>query len=237
MRLYEIIDFTPKSSTQSFSTYKDLIKKKTKFDHAGAGSYSQVYGSDSSKRLNQVTKVGRTGLVLDDDDAGVDYVEQDAYLFYLQEVYRYLKYSHNPFFPQIHDLKIFRNKETEKLSFRANIERLHPMEIFEGNEEVIKMVWNNLFGETYYLEPMLDDLTRQISVVCRQYVASNKSNAIDIKNPQMREALDVIYEIIRVSKRKIGLDLHEYNMMWRLTGTMPQLVFNDPVALFLPHNG
>jgi hypothetical protein len=52
----------------------------------------------------------------------------------------------------------------------------------------------------------------------------------NIKDPELREALDFISKVQSEGKRKFTMDLHSGNIMWRITGNRPQLVIMDPLA-------
>jgi hypothetical protein len=50
-----------------------------------------------------------------------------------------------------------------------------------------------------------------------------------IQDPLLRQALRVVRAIKSRSKKYVSVDIHSSNIMWRLAGTMPQLVLTDPL--------
>lgn len=217
MRLYELIDFEPKKSKQTRWSQDYKTASGTKSKELGQGSFGTAYDIDSPKRLNQVTKVGQGGNLR---DAGVDNIAEDGYLMYLKCVYDYEQAGNsNPYFPRIHDLKIRKNEHDGAISYRANIEKLYEYETekIEGNEDLMLAMYDHMFHRT-------DDHPDIIHAL--NMVRYGKHNII--KDPELKEAIIIIDGIIE--KGNFSCDLYPQNLMWRITGTMPHLVFTDPIA-------
>ncbi len=153
-------------------------------------------------------------------------LKNDGYLTYLKAVQNYNKERKpNPYFPVVHDLKIFKDTDG-KIHYRANLEKLIPYtssKIIE-NKDLIESLYERMFGETINYNPDTFDVN-----IIRLKLIRGLDNPMIIADPQLRAALALINEILESNPRFIE-DLHTNNLMWRITGTMPQLVLLDPIV-------
>lgn len=228
MRLYELIDFEPKPSNQSAVSYSQRLRKATNPKHVGSGSFGSAYATDSPKRLNQITKIGKAASMPDGRVIPADKIGDDGYLSWLSMVDHYKKQgADNPYFPIIHDLKIMRGNDG-KLHYRVNMERLVPFKTPKilGNEDLMSSLCNNMFGKD--IQDRYDILSEYESLITYQLRRGLK-NANAVKDEDLREALLVIKDVMNENP-EFSEDLHSSNIMWRITGTIPQLVLVDPLA-------
>jgi len=224
MKLYELINFTPIQSSRGVQQYKNKVSNIPGSDVAGTGEFGTAYELPSSKRQNQVTKVARAGSIR--SLSSVENVEEDGYLTYLNAIHNLN--SDNPYFPRIHDLKIMKDKNG-KLTYRANIERLvsfYNDKIFD-NDELMRSLYDDMFIKELS-DPYGDADAGKMIHVKLDRITNYRSPISDIKDPELKEALQLIFQI----KNEGGfvIDLHGGNIMWRITGTRPQLVILDPLA-------
>ncbi len=230
MRLYEIIDFTPRKSQSRNADYISNLDDKTSAKPIGKGAFGTGYQTDSNKRLNQVTKLGRAG-GFDDYSQPIQLkdLKNDGYITYLKYIQDYNEEEGktNPYFPVVHDLKIFKDKDG-KIHYRANLEKLIPFTSpkIVGNEDLITSLYEHMFGTTINLEGRDID---EIADIIRLKLVRGLDNPMVIADPELRTALACISEILESNSRFVD-DLHGNNLMWRITGTMPHLVILDPVA-------
>lgn len=227
MKLYELINFDPEYSKSNSRSYISKIRSKTDAKVAGRpGSFGTAFNTGSGKRLNQITKVGRGGTLSGEKNAFNP--DEDGYLSYLKAI-QDIKHSgnNNPYFPRIHDLKTIRDKHTEHISYRVNMEKLVPFKSDKiiYNDDLMRSLYSDMFNDQYDENPL--SIPSNIEIACY-------SNTWNIKDPDLLEVIKLIQEIKARSDRDLdngfGIDLHEGNMMWRITGTRPQLVITDPLA-------
>ncbi len=225
MRLQELIDFEPRKSTKTRLGYNDRTLDATDASKIGGGAFGSAYDTKSNKRLNQVTKLGRVAGF--DDNSNIvsrSDIRNDGYLSYLKSVQEYNEErSPNPYFPVIHDLKIMKDAHG-KLHYRANLEKLVPFfsDKVVQNEELMNSLYERMFGETYS-----DD--RPIADAMALKLTRGLDNPDIITDKKLRSALALINKILETNPKFMD-DMHGNNIMWRITGTMPQLVILDPIA-------
>lgn len=224
MKLYELISFDPKKSSVDPEQYKSKIKYNTQSTRRGAGSFGTVYDVHSNKRLNQVTKVGKAGSI-SDRSAKIKKIKNDGYLAYLHAIHT--SGIKNPYFPRIYDLKILKGADGA-LSYRANIEKLVAFnsEKIVDNDDLMASLYDDMFNEetTYY-----KDYGPGAGIKFTLDNISTSGKLGIVKDPDLLEALRLIDTVVKSNKLFVA-DLHSGNIMWRITGSRPQLVIVDPVA-------
>lgn len=222
MKLYELIDFEPKLSKHSALDNKDRIRKNTGADQVGNGVFGTAFDTQSNKRLNQVTKVGKTGSIMTGKVATK--VEEDGWLVWMQAVHRaQQRGDHNPYFPIMDDLHIRKDKNG-LLSYTANLHKLLPFETekLTSNMDLMVSLREHMFGPTDIEFSDGRDAMHNILFHLNQ-----TSSAVD---RNLAAALNMVDQIIYTSREDLIKDIHRGNVMWRITGTMPQLVIVDPIA-------
>lgn len=223
MKLYELINFEPKKSNKTYPGYRSRLRN-IGADELGSGSFGATFDTKSEKRQGQVTKVGRAGNIQDRSKI-VKKVEDDGYLAYLKAVFD--SGSDNPYFPRIDDLTVRADKDTGALTYRANLQKLVPFtsDKIYGNDDLMESLYDDMFTEhTHFYK----DFGAAAGIKFNIDAMASSNNYTKIKDPEMKEAL-LFIEKVRQSGNFTS-DLHSGNMMWRITGTRPQLVFSDPLS-------
>lgn len=229
MKLYELISFLPKTTTKSFD---DRVNKKSNRlgnnSVLGRGHFGVVHSTDSPKRLNQVSKTGRAGRVGLARPKPVDTIERDGYLSYIRMVDAFEKEGgQNPYFPRIHKLKLYRTPDGN-IEYDADIEKLYPLDSpkITSNESLMHSLYHDMFEVKNETEIPIDASTiiSQIDNISRGHFG----NVLRIKDDELRDALERISEVEQ--EGRFSMDLGSQNLMWRITGNRPQLVFTDPLA-------
>lgn len=223
MRIDEIVDFDPRPAVGRKSDYISSINamKSSRRMDDGVPAFSTVYKIDSPKRLNQVTKLGRTGDPDDPDNLRAQLISGDGYLSYLYAI----RDIENPYFPKIYDLKIFKDKNTGKLSFKADIEKYLDFSYHKlaHNHDLMASLLDDMFFSCVYI----DENALPIRNIHRCLKSSVYNRAI-IKDPDLKDAIGMIYDLS--VNNSFEVDLHSGNIMWKITGNRPQLKIVDPLA-------
>ena len=222
MKLYELIDFEPKPSKHDVKDTKNKIANKTNSKFIGAGAFGAAYDTQSNKRLNQITKIGRTGAIMKGKPANK--VEQDGWLAYMHAVHKAQQQGdRNPYFPLMDDLRI-RKDATGELTYSANLHKLIPLdtEKLTSNIDLMKSVYERMFGQECPYNHW-DSIKSDIIV--------NLQLSKNLADPDLKRAMNMIDSIVDKSgENDLIKDLHSGNIMWRMTGTMLHLVIVDPIA-------
>ena len=79
------------------------------------------------------------------------------------------------------------------------------------------------------------DFSKSINSMLEEYsladlMSYSLNNPQIIRDQNLDDALEKIREIISNSNGLLGDDVSYQNMMWRITGNMPQLVITDQIA-------
>jgi hypothetical protein len=222
MRLFELIDFEPRDSIQTANKIKNRISSNTTAKNIGQGAFATAYDTGSAKRLNQVTKVGRTGEVSHASKSSTaKSVDEDGFLVYLKHVVK----EDNPYYPELHDLVVRKNK-SGTLDYTANLHKLSPFrsEKIYGNIDLMTSLCDDMFyGREYgYFDP------HEPGNSIRQMLDTSSHMPEIIKDPDLKVAMKTIVGLGQ--KHNFMLDLHAGNIMWRINGYRPQLIIYDPLA-------
>jgi hypothetical protein len=222
MRLYELIDFSPKQSKIGAYDNKQRVQNKTQSRIVGDGAFGTAYDTRSNKRLNQVTKIGRTGAAMTGQPAKE--IGQDGWLSYMHAVHSaQQRGDQNPYFPVMDDLRI-RKDAKGNLTYTANLHKLIPFMApkIASNTELMKSTYERMFGEECPSKDWADILDS---------ITANLQLSRSLSDPDLKNAMNLIDSIVdRSYKGELMKDIHTGNVMWRLTGTMPHLVIVDPIA-------
>jgi len=215
MRLQELIDFTPRDR-KSNSDLGRRLDRRSNIDKLGSGSFGSAYSINSNKRLNQVTK---SGIARNMNYSIFKELTDDGYIAYIKAIVD--SGLNNPYFPRIDDFKVYK-KSNNQFTYVANIERLIPLQSERIPREMASAMWEKMFLDEPAEEPSLEDIVYKMA-----YIVAGKNTYL-IKDKQLKQALGLIIGILRDSK--FMNDIYDKNIMMRITGNMPQLVFTDPIA-------
>lgn len=220
MRLYELIDFEPKQSKQTADSYKSKVNN-VGGKAIGRGSFATGYELDSPKRKNEITKVGRTGSI-GVKNSTAKKVEEDGFLIYMKTI----QGQENPYYPTMYDLRVIR-EPNGALSYRANMHKLSPFfsEKIYLNDDLMTSLYDDMFyGRDYgYFDPTDPGGSLKYTLEDQCIVMPEI-----IKDPDLKIAIDTIVKISQ--EHNFMIDLHSGNILWRITGTRPQLILYDPLA-------
>lgn len=232
MRLSELISFDPKDTSTPYR--KRVYKTYTPTSREiGRGHFASAIAHDSPKRVGQVKKIGQAGLPALSGSVPrlVSNVSDDAYLSYLKMVDDYNKSGKdNSYFPKIYNLKIFR-KPDGTLDYNIDMEKLLKLgyEPINNNEMQMHALYKKLFktAGTEEDDPAFDVSGHGIYIELSRII--DDGNFGLIRDAKLKEALMMIESLLK-SNRKFRWDIHPGNIMWRITGNIPQLVIIDPIA-------
>lgn len=220
MKLYELFSLDPKNTNRDLDSHNNK-SFWTDHDNIGQGAFSKVKKFNSPKRLNQVKKTGRaanfTGGKLTDTNQ-----ETDGYLSYIKMV---SKNPNNPYFPKVHKLQVKKGPDG-KIYYDADLEKLLPYNTPKiiDNYDLMNSLKEYMFDFSKSINSMLEEYS------LADLMSYSLNNPQIIRDQNLDDALEKIREIISNSNGLLGDDVSYQNMMWRITGNMPQLVITDPIA-------
>lgn len=188
--------------------------------YVDSGSYAYVSRRDTPHDMDHVIRLSP---------------KKDASAMYLKAVYE-AGLHNNPFLPRL----LARPKTSGNVQ-TAQIERLVPFRTpkIMDNRELMLSLWeqwftnrpteriqNNIDSE---LEQWTHEFSEETSGFMNDYISRGSNKYI--KDQDLKDALDFIVALRK--KHQLLEDLHPGNLMWRITGNMPQLVITDPLQTFL----
>lgn len=189
-------------------------------DQLGSGLYANVYRRKSDP--NTVTKVARAVTHKSSDDGYVGFIQ-------------HIIDMHNPYFPQVSELKEIVDRDGEFAGYVVRMEKLQTMHQL-SDEEIDALMHKILGEEVNFRTPgavvggftvsksVARDTPRLIGAIIEDQYQNPNSSVI--KDPALLEALDMLRKLAK--KGQYSQDLHEGNMMIRRTPYGPQLVITDP---------
>lgn len=192
------------------------------WDKVGAGAQADVYSHQG--KPGTVTKVAH---IKDTEDATYKFIELA------------MAHQDNPYFPRINSAKVYNSDESSnRLSFKdsknvliINMERLIPVKN-QKIRQMLPVLFNQIGiksekgGTEDVSKNDLDSLGTQLWELFGS-PEGRKQIISDTKIPELKEALTLTSNLIE-SNPDFRPDLHEDNVMIRLTGSGPQLVIVDP---------
>lgn len=205
MKLSEIFD--PVYPTRLTDVEQDVDQyindlSRARIKKLGAGAYAHVLAHPRYR--NVVVKVHRMDFHRSPEDDG-----------YIQYLMRAQKYPDNPYFPQLVDIRFFRNRKENLGKWET-----HPMYAITFMEKLSPKPANPKRWEASPIFEIFDDLYIQGPYDLKYFIDA----ALKIGDRNLAQAFKVIDSV-----REDGfgtLDIHEQNVMWR--GNQP--VFTDPIA-------
>lgn len=217
MKLHELFDtpqrtVTPKKDTIHPNTVNSNIKNSDTTQKIGSGVHADVFIRPT--RPGTVVKM-----------ANVRDINNDGYYQYITQVSKLAQ--SNPFFPRIYNIKFIKSSASntnDKGTLAVEIEKLVPLEtLTKGQTAAVRGMLFNLPDEQQ-MDPVV-----QMTYILDQAI-DGKQKYIDlIKNPLLLKAVQQISSIL-TNNENLYNDLHEDNIMCRLTPNGPQLVISDPLS-------
>lgn len=189
----------------------EVRKKSPTHQFLNAGINAYVGKHNTPHAANEVERVSSA------DDATVAYLRAIAFNPTIQQ---------NPYIPRI--LK----QQIKNQIAHFTVERLydfeHPM---VGTEDTLRAL-----NERIFVRPLTLTFSKKLTVRSPVILIAGAIENITAKmefekiaDPQLVEALKFICDI--KDRLEADLDIHDGNIMWRITGNMPQLVITDPLVI------
>lgn len=196
-----------------------IIKINKNFDESklgpllGVGLYARVF---KGKKPGTVIRVARLES------------KHDPYIKFLKLA---LKHQDNPYFPRIYNAKLYYNRSKKGTMGRNYILVIEMEKLVSVESEKIEDAFASFLYSLGYdtkegsgLDRGIDRFLNDLTIVNgRQEI---RQRAVSNGYQNLAEAIDVLGQLFQL----FYPDLHEGNIMIRLTGVGPQLVFIDPVA-------
>jgi hypothetical protein len=192
----------------------DEVKKARSMpDHEkmGTGKNAYVYRNNNPHQLDNVTRISST---------------LDGSVVYLKSVMRDSSLHNNPFFPRVLGMD-----KTPKDISSFKLERLYESSntriTGDDKELFILSAWERYFTVPPPVSrkyPVVSEMVEVINDVC------HGDDVNIIRDTDLAEAIAYIQKLVKANPSLL-IDLHDGNVMWRITGNMPQLVITDPLHL------
>ena len=178
--------------------------------HMGSGCYGSAYKLDNTD-VEQIAKVSR---------ASNGHIENDGYYKWVKAV---LDAPANRYLPQIYKATIKQpNQKVQHVApyLDVKMERLHHVNYL--TDAGIKFISTQMFGKQF---DHIDTVLARLRNLCWCDVKTVHEN---VKDPDLLDVIMMIRTIIESGF--CGDDLHDENIMIRVTKFGPQLVFTDPIS-------
>jgi hypothetical protein len=217
-------DFTVKDTTAHSFDIIAAANRFTKTTQLGSGVEAVAYFNENTQTVLKVIKFNS---------------ELQKYELKHESTYRYLKEitkefnTGNPYFPKIYSIRFFEYSlgESETHIYGVvQMERLYSINDF-NKESLVGAIRNTGYDE--YIEDYNEtspNLIQEFLFNISQFLRGNNPafiKSMSKSNPKFTTAMAVIRKLIK--KYDFRPDLHEGNMMIRLTNKGPMLVFTDPL--------
>jgi hypothetical protein len=216
--------FDIQPSTASTAKILDRIRDFSKTKFLGSGVEAVAYFNESTQMIVKIIKF-KNHMTKED-------VKKESTYKYLKEITKEFN-SGNPHFPKIYSVKFFESPDNYPFNYDKPIygvikmERLHSIK--DSDEYTIEAAIRNtgikFATESKYSEYM--PFLIKISDYVEGYMDSSFIKEINDSNPKFAKALIIIRKLIK--KYRFKTDLHQGNIMIRLTSVGPQLVISDPL--------
>jgi hypothetical protein len=184
-------------------------------EHVGSGMSAYVYKNNNSDELNQVSRLS---------------AKADPTSKYLMLIHGNAELQNNPFLPRVREIK-----NPSKKTVDIQMERLYPMLtpllVDDEDQLMLQAVWDRYLAAPYPIGFGRDAITPKdviIALVNKIHTAVLENHYRYIKDSDLVLALKFIREFML--KHSGHPDIHYKNVMWRITGSMPQLVITDPLS-------
>lgn len=170
-----------------------------------SGSNAYVGRSTSQHELDNVTRLSSSA---------------DGNVAFLEAIFNTPEIQGNPFLPKVRSVK------GDHGSAHVVVERLYSYESNKlSSPEMLLAWWNRIAVEhrtvnEISIHSIPDLLDRSVGRPVRSQGT--------IKDKQLLEAINFITSV--QTQHRLTVDIHTGNLMWRVTGTMPQLVIVDPLV-------
>lgn len=195
-------DKLERSKDKLFRKAINSARERPDHEYVGSGSNAYVGRSTSPHEMDNVERIS---------------TEQDGNAIFLAAIHDTPQIQANPFLPRVRA-----RRTVDGFAFIV-VERLQPF----TSERIMHEEWFSSWWEQHMLIPLGDHYYPDLESIFYEAIEHEDVARKTIRDPQLHQALKFIRA---VSERfTLTVDIHDANMMWRVTGTMPQLVFTDPL--------
>lgn len=178
--------------------------------HLGTGANAYVYQNEDPQEIGNVKRISAT---------------TDPTSKYLQTILSTPDLHDNPFLPRVHEVKRPSKKTVEIQMEKLYSSMASPL-VNDDEQLMLRALWERYFNRPYPEPQNYKFIVVALVKILNSAVEENHYRFI--KDPQLVEALQFIRAFML--KNKAHPDIHYGNVMWRITGNMPQLVITDPLS-------
>lgn len=238
----EYDDFYPEMVTPKHKKHIDNISKNPKNKHLGSGANAFVYNTIDDQQVNTVHRSS---------------VIEDGCNLYLQNIYNNPTIHNNPFVPKV--IQIPKNLNNplptytlEKLTplYSPALDNLTMVRTTLFNNfqtpwiSELQNIINSQDKQKLDKFQLQNDLSKTTNMTTLHYTmakilhminaAAINNDMTNIKNKQLIQAIQFIIHTLDDIKqlpqyKQSRIDIHQSNVMWRLSNSLPQLVIVDPI--------
>lgn len=187
------------------------LKQNPDFKYVGSGLTAHVHKLDNPHEMDRVHRISPN---------------YDGTFIYLQYIATHQDQCYNnPFFPRIlaAPSKLGNQHSTVQLE---HLLPFHTPKIIE-NTEFLPTLWEQYFTLPRMPHQSFGDIVQLIE----HGLIERRTDFV--RYSSLKKAMNIICELKEKTPRCF-IDLHEQNVMWRMTGLMPQLVITDPLHATKP---
>lgn len=182
------------------------VQKKPNHKYVGSGSSAYVGRTDDPHEMDTVQRLAN---------------EKDGTSLFYQWLIDNPVAASNPYFPRVKS-----NKTANGITYSI-VERLVPLlNPRLMSEPLMQSQWEHMFSSPVRNtdpEEIARDIAEDLDFALgRRGIKQRES----IADPKLGEAI----ELLMTEARTGYPDIHDGNLMWRITGNRPHLVFTDPFA-------
>lgn len=155
----------------------------------------------------------------------------DPYLQFLKQV---IAHQSNPYFPRIYTVKLFTTQDARHMYY-IEMEKLFPFERLNWAQwsSIFRKSFGKSIREVEKNDKIVDkfDVANVFVTILQRYLRGEKDRIPPIMDEHFRQALDILEDVYLKFSRggnRVSFDLHEWNVMYRLTSYGAQPVITDP---------
>lgn len=245
-------DYNDETDHSLLGKIRNRIKNQPnpKLKTIGAGSYAHAFSQDNKPEITKIGRTKRNQPTLDGHMIYLDTIAKNDRMSsnpYFPRVYKRKTYQDGSYSLEMEKLERLQSLELEQiLSIGENIFDYWPQdldELFVDMQSTIGNYYNDLrhkydsiqgeegtdenkefYKKKYLVQLISQYITRRILKV------TQKQEKTKIKDAKLLQAIGLLRVIIRkYADRNINLDIHDQNLMARITPYGAQLVFTDPL--------
>lgn len=177
--------------------------------HLGSGLFSYVDQDQSPHEMDNVSRIHS-----DPNDGG---------LLWYSIIANNPMLASNPYFPRV------KSKTNSGGYPEFVVEKLHSLEVFRGNSEVLRFMLEQALGSYPGPEHIPEVTIAKFVNTIREYVVMGLDDPE--ASPQFQQVVDLLQDIVN-GEGNYAFDIHTGNLMVRITGSAPQLVVGDPLTYY-----